>query len=142
MRNIIVAAGLVALAACAQKTMQIYEGPALAPDQQVTLRVAPSAGRLEIIGIDRESTMNFGQRLVTGQSGAGTVMLTPGKHLVRLKQNLGSSYAFSGWMWFVGEPGRTYQARSQAVGYGVRFWLEDDRGRRIGGIAGGADEPK
>jgi len=137
----------LALAACAAPVVQLYEGPTLAPSQQVILRVEQrgrtfAGERVDIETVDDKRTLAFGEGILSASRGAQAVYMLPGKHTLRLRYRGPGSTVIAN-LWFVGEAGGSYVVKGAQVGDGVKVWIEDEKtGTQVGGVRGSADEPK
>lgn len=138
---------LFALAGCAAPVVQMYEGPTLAPSQQIILRVDQrgrtfAGERVDIQQVDEKSTLSFGEGILSSSTGAQAVYMLPGKHTVRLRYR-GHGDAVTANLWFVGEAGNSYLIKAGQTGDGLKVWIEDEKaGKPVGGVRGSADEPK
>lgn len=146
MRSGIVAL-LLALAGCAAPVAKMYEGPMLAPSEQVIVRVESrgrtfASERVDIQAVDDKQTLAMGEGIISSSSGAEAVYMLPGKHTLRLRYR-GKGAAVTANLWFVGEKGSSYLVRATQTGDGVKVWLEDEKtGQAVGGVRGSPDEPK
>jgi hypothetical protein len=137
----------LALAACAAPVVQLYEGPTLAPSQQVLVRVDQrgrtfASERVDIEQVDDKRTLGTGEGILSASRGAQAVYMLPGKHSLRLRYR-GPGTTVTANLWFVGEGGASYVVRAAQVGDGVKVWIEDEKtGKPVGGIRGSPDEPK
>ena len=143
----IAAAALLALAGCAAPVVQMYEGPTLAPSQQVIVR-AESRGRtfvgerIDIQQVDDKPTLKTAEGIMSSSSGAQAVYLLPGKHTLRLRYR-GPGAAVTANLWLVGEAGNSYLVKGGQTGDGLKVWIEDEKtGKPVGGVRSSADEPK
>jgi hypothetical protein len=138
---------LLALAGCAAPVAKMYDGPVLAPSQQVVLRVEQrgrtfAGERVDIQLVDEKRTLDTGEGILSSSSGAQAVYLLPGKHTLRLRYR-GPGTAVRANLWLVGEAGGSYLVKVDQQGDGVRIWIEDEKtGKPVGGVRGSADEPK
>jgi hypothetical protein len=67
-----------------------------------------------------------------------TFRVTPGQHVVGL-QNYGQTHTGLATVIFKAEQGKTYQAKSDAVGMKIKFWIEEQDTKRA---VGGAEAPR
>lgn len=138
---------LLALAGCAAPVVKMYDGPVLAPSQQVILRVDQrgrtfAGERVDIQQVDEKSTLSFGEGILSSSSGAQAVYMLPGKHTVQLRYR-GPGAAVTAHLWLVGEAGGSYLIKAGQTGDGLKVWIEDEKtGKPVGGVRGSADEPK
>lgn len=138
---------ILALAGCAAPVVQLYQGPTLAPSQQVILRVEQrgrtfASARVDIEMVDDKRTLDLGQEIASGSRGAQAVYMLPGKHTVRARYRGPGTTAIAN-LWFVGEAGGSYLVKGGQVGDGVKIWIEDEKtGQPTGGVRGSPDEPK
>lgn len=138
---------LLALAGCAAPVVKMYDGPVLAPSQQVILRVDQrgrtfAGERVDIQQVDEKSTLSFGEGILSSSSGAQAVYMLPGKHTVQLRYR-GPGAAVTAHLWLVGEAGGSYLIKAGQTGDGLKVWIEDEKtGKPTGGVRGSADEPK
>ena len=138
---------LLGLAACAAPVAKMYDGPMLAPSEQVIVRVESrgrtfAGERVDIQAVDDKQTLSFGEGITSSSSGAEAVYMLPGKHTLRLRYR-GKGAAVTANLWFVGEKGNSYLVRATQTGDGVKVWLEDEKtGQPVGGVRGSPDEPK
>jgi hypothetical protein len=147
MKKIIVVSCLMALAACAAPVAKMYDGPVLAPSQQVVLRVEQrgrtfAGERVDIQLVDDKRTLGTGEGIISSSSGAQAVYMLPGKHTVQLRYR-GPGAAVTANLWFVGEAGNSYLIKAGQTGDGLKVWIEDEKtGKPVGGVRGSPDEPK
>jgi len=147
MRQICAAVAFLAIAGCAAPIAKMYDGPVLAPSQQVVLRVESrgrtfAGERVDIQQVDDKRTLDTGEGILSSSSGAQAVYLLPGKHTVRLRYR-GPGSAVTANLWFVGEAGSSYLIKAGEVGDGLKVWIEDEKtGKPVGGVRGSADEPR
>ena len=148
MRNATLAILLLALAGCASPVKQMYEGPTLAPSQQIILRVEDrgrtfAGERIDIQLVDDKRTLDIGEGIFSSSTGAQAVYLLPGKHTVRARYRKQGGTAVTANLWFLGEAGGSYLIKAGETGDGVKVWIEDEKaGKPTGGVRGGPDEPK
>lgn len=147
MKNCILIFSLLLLSACAAPVAQMYEGPTLAPSQQVIVRVEQrgrsfAGERVDIQLVDEKRTLGTGEGILSSSSGAQAVYLLPGKHTLQLRYR-GPGAAVTAHLWFVGEAGGTYLIKAGQTGDGLKVWIEDEKtGKPVGGVRGSPDEPK
>lgn len=147
MKNIVLISGLLLLAGCAAPVAKLYDGPMLAPSQQVVVRVDQrgrtfASERVDIQQVDDKPTLSFGEGLISSSSGAEAVYLLPGKHTFRLRYR-GRGDAVTANLWVVGEAGGSYIVKAAQTGDGLKIWIEDEStGKPVGGVRGSPDEPK
>jgi len=138
---------LLALAGCAAPVVKMYDGPVLAPSQQVILRVDQrgrtfAGERVDIQQVDEKSTLSFGEGILSSSSGAQAVYMLPGKHTVQLRYR-GPGAAVTAHLWLVAEAGGSYLIKAGQTGDGLKVWIEDEKtGKPTGGVRGSPDEPK
>ena len=146
MRRICVFLSVLALAGCAAPVVKMYDGPVLAPSQQVIARVEDRGRtfvgeRVDIQQVDGKPTLSFGEGILSSSSGAQAVYLLPGKHTLQLRYR-GPGAAVTAHLWFVGEAGNSYLVKAAQTGDGLKVWIEDEKtGKPVGGVRGSADEP-
>ena len=147
MKKTILISGLLLLASCAAPVAKMYDGPMLAPSEQVIVRVESrgrtfASERVDIQAVDDKQTLSMGEGIISSSSGAEAVYMLPGKHTLRLRYR-GKGAAVTANLWFVGEKGASYLVRATQTGDGVKVWIEDEKsGKAVGGVRGSADEPK
>ena len=147
MRKLLPAVFFLALAGCSSPVKQMYEGPTLAPSQQVILRVEDrgrtfAGERIDIQLVDDKRTLDIGEGIFSSSTGAQAVYLLPGKHTVRARYR-GKGNAITANLWFVGEAGGSYLVKADQAGDGLKVWIEDEKtGKPTGGVRGSPDEPK
>lgn len=148
MRNATLAILILALAGCASPVKQMYEGPTLAPSQQIILRVEDrgrtfAGERIDIQEVDDKRTLDIGEGIFSSSTGAQAVYLLPGKHTVRARYRKRGGTAVTANLWFLGEAGGSYLIKAGETGDGVKVWIEDEKaGKPTGGVRGSPDEPK
>jgi hypothetical protein len=129
---------VLALGACAAPVVQMYEGPTLAPSQQVLVRVDQrgrtfASERVDIETVDEKRTLGTGEGILSASRGAQAVYLLPGKHTLRLRYRGPGSTATAN-LWFVAETGGSYLVKGAQTGEGVKIWIEDEKtGSPVGG---------
>jgi hypothetical protein len=137
----------LALAGCAAPVAKMYDGPVLAPAQQVILRVDQrgrtfAGERVDIQLVDDKKTLEFGEGILSSSSGAQAVYLLPGKRNVQLRYR-GPGSAVTANLWFIGEAGGSYLVKAGQTGDGLKVWIEDEKtGKPTGGVRGSPDEPR
>ena len=137
----------LALTSCAAPVVQLYEGPTLAPSQQVVVRVEQRGRtfvneRVDIEAVDDKRALSIPDEILSSSRGAQAVYMLPGKHTLRLRYRGPGTTAIAN-LWLVGEAGGSYLVKGAQTGEGVKIWIEDEKtGKPVGGVRGSADEPK
>ena len=139
---------VLALGACAAPVVQVYDGPTLAPSQQVIVRVdqrgrTMASERVDIEQVDDKRTLGFGEGILSVATGAQAVYMLPGKHTLRLRYRGPGNVRVTANLWLVAEAGASYLVKATQTGDGAKIWIEDEKtGQPVGGVRGSADEPK
>lgn len=139
---------VLALASCAAPVVQMYEGPTLAPSQQVLVRVdqrgrTMASERVDIEQVDDKRTLGVGEGILSTATGAQAVYTLPGKHTLRLRYRGPGGVRVTANLWLVAEAGGSYLVKAAQTGDGAKIWIEDEKtGRPVGGVRGSPDEPK
>jgi len=148
MKNIALVSGFLLLAACAAPVVQMYEGPTLAPSQQVLVRVEQrgrtfASERVDIEQVDGKPTLGTGEGILSAATGAQGVYMLPGKHTLQLRYRGPGGARVTAHLWLVAEAGASYLVKGAQMGDGVKIWIEDEKtGQPVGGVRGSPDEPK
>lgn len=124
------------LAGCA-----VYDLPDL-PPEQIALIAPPSkkwGHGLHIVKIDGRPPAATSSLILVNT--AKPVVLAPGKHVIRVRGQLGLTEAIAE-LWLVAEAGKTYSLERRTDGYTFRIWFVDDEtSAPVGGVVGSDDEP-
>jgi hypothetical protein len=139
---------VLALGACAAPVVQMYEGPTLAPSQQVLVRVdqrgrTMASERVDIEQVDGKRTLGVGEGILSTATGAQAVYMLPGKHTLQLRYRGPGGVRVTAHLWLVAEAGGAYLVKAAQTGDGAKVWIEDEKtGKPVGGVRGSPDEPK
>jgi hypothetical protein len=139
---------VLALAGCAAPVVQMYEGPTLAPSQQVLVRVdqrgrTMASERVDIEQVDGKRTLGVGEGILSTATGAQAVYMLPGKHTLQLRYRGPGGVRVTAHLWLVAEAGGSYLVKAAQTGDGAKIWIEDEKtGKPVGGVRGSPDEPK
>jgi hypothetical protein len=139
---------VLALAGCAAPVVQMYEGPTLAPSQQVLVRVdqrgrTMASERVDIEQVDGKRTLGVGEGILSTATGAQAVYMLPGKHTLQLRYRGPGGVRVTAHLWLVAEAGGAYLVKAAQTGDGAKIWIEDEKtGKPVGGVRGSPDEPK
>jgi hypothetical protein len=132
--NISAIATITLLSGCASPQVQMYSGPEKPNNEQAIIRVDKGAGRLGILSIDNQNTVDALTFFFNGQKWASTAKVLPGRHTISTRLDYRMQYSISN-LWWEAQAGEKYIIKAKPSGYSVQFWIENESTHeRVGGV--------